>query len=41
MFERHGGLWTINRKTWDEDRIDEKPREGDTEIWEFQNKGGG
>lgn len=41
VFERHGGFWTINRKIWDEDRIDEKPREGDTEIWEFQNKGGG
>lgn len=41
VFERNGGFWTMNRKIWDEDRIDERPREGDTEIWEFVNKGGG
>jgi FtsP/CotA-like multicopper oxidase with cupredoxin domain len=40
-FRRHGGEWTINKKTWDAGRIDERPREGDTEIWEFTNNAGG
>ncbi len=40
-FKRTGGYWTINGKTWNEHRIDETPREGDTEIWEGSNNGGG
>lgn len=40
-FRRHGGEWTINKKTWDAERIDERPREGDVEIWEFTNNAGG
>ena len=30
-------LWVINGKTFDPNRIDVKPRLGDTEIWTFRN----
>ncbi len=46
-FERSGGQWTINGKTW-QDVVDSdytflsaSPGLGDTEIWEFQNTSGG
>lgn len=41
VFKRQHGFWSINGKTWDPDRIDADPREGDVEIWEFVNTGGG
>ena len=31
------GLYTINGKIYDENRIDALPKKGDTEIWEFDN----
>ena len=31
------GLYTINGKIYDENRIDAFPREGTTEVWEFSN----
>ncbi len=40
-FRRQGGFWTINGLTWDENRVDIKPRVGDAELWEFVGKGGG
>lgn len=39
--ERKNGLWTINGKTWDPNRIDANPRFGDIEIWRFYNSSGG
>jgi spore coat protein A, manganese oxidase len=41
VFARTSGMWTINGKIFEESRIDAAPGEGDTEIWEFQNNGGG
>ncbi len=41
VFKRTGGFWTINDKIWEATRIDARPREGDVEIWEFINNGGG
>ncbi len=41
VFKRSGGFWTINGKIFDEHRIDARPKEGATEIWEFVNNGGG
>ncbi len=41
VFKRQHGYWSINGKIWDPDRIDAAPREGDVEIWEFVNNGGG
>jgi len=41
VFKRQNGFWTINGKIWDPDRIDAAPREGEVEIWEFVNNGGG
>jgi spore coat protein A len=31
------GMWTINGKTWDENRVDATPRLNETEIWKFTN----
>lgn len=31
------GIYTINGKIWNKDRIDADPRTGDTEIWELDN----
>jgi spore coat protein A, manganese oxidase len=41
VFKRTGGFWTINGKIFDEHRLDARPRENATEIWEFVNNGGG
>ena len=41
VFKRQHGFWSINGKIWDPDRIDADPREGEVEIWEFVNNGGG
>jgi spore coat protein A, manganese oxidase len=41
LFKRKGGMWTINGKVFDAGRLDAIPREGDTEIWELTNGGGG
>jgi spore coat protein A, manganese oxidase len=40
-FERSNGLWQINGKTWDKNRIDANPGLGDVEIWRLYNNGGG
>lgn len=40
-FERTKGLWAINGKTWDENRVDANIREGDIEIWRLYNNAGG
>ena len=40
-FARSGGEWTINDEIFDENRIDARPRLGTTEIWRFENGGGG
>lgn len=39
-FERNGGQWKINNKTWDPQRVDANPGQGDYEIWTFVNTGG-
>ncbi|HEX2057156.1 MAG TPA: multicopper oxidase family protein [Actinomycetota bacterium] len=36
-FDFDRNVWTINGKTFDPDRIDVKPRLGDTEVWTFRN----
>lgn len=41
VFKRSGGFWTINGKIFDEHRLDARPKEGATEVWEFINNGGG
>lgn len=41
QFARNNGEWTVNGKVWDKDRVDANPAEGDYEIWELQNTGGG
>jgi len=41
VFKRSGGFWTINGEIFDKNRIDARPKEGATEIWEFVNNGGG
>ncbi|QIN80167.1 multicopper oxidase domain-containing protein [Rubrobacter marinus] len=41
VFKRTGGFWTVNGKIWDARRVDARPREGDVEVWEFVNNGGG
>ncbi len=40
-FDRNGGEWKINNKTWDKNRIDANPGFGDVEIWNLVNPGGG
>lgn len=40
-FERNNGLWTVNGKTWDMNRIDANPGLGDVEIWKLTNNAGG
>lgn len=40
-YERSGGLWVINGKTWDSNRVDGNPQLGDTEIWRLYNNSGG
>lgn len=40
-YERTNGLWVINGKTWDSNRIDGNPQIGDVEIWRLYNNSGG
>lgn len=40
-FERNQGLWKINNKTWNTNRVDANPGEGDVEIWNLVNPGSG
>lgn len=40
-YERSNGLWVINGKTWDANRIDANPQYGDVEIWRLYNNSGG
>jgi spore coat protein A, manganese oxidase len=40
-FERESGLWTINGKTWDPERVDAHPKLNATEIWELSNNSSG
>ena len=40
-FERNGGQWKINGRTWDKKRVEANPDFGDTEIWTLVNTGGG
>lgn len=40
-YERTNGLWVINGKTWEIDRLDANPQLGDTEIWRLYNNAGG
>ncbi len=45
--ERHGGLWTINRETWDDvsdsgfEALLATPDVGDVEVWNIKNTSGG
>ena len=36
-----GGVWTINAKTWEKNRVDGNPQLGDVEIWRLSNNTGG
>ncbi|TWH39136.1 multicopper oxidase family protein [Dulcicalothrix desertica] len=40
-YERSNGLWVINGKTWDKNRVDANPAPGDVEIWRIYNNAGG
>jgi spore coat protein A, manganese oxidase len=40
-FERNGGEWKINGKTWDANYIAANPAPGAIEIWRLVNTGGG
>ncbi len=40
-FERGNGMWQINDKVWDPNRVDANPGLGDTEIWNLYNNSGG
>ena len=40
-YERSNGLWVINGKIWDKNRIDANPQLGDVEIWRLYNNSGG
>ena len=40
-FERHGGNWVINRKTFNPNRNDATPSLGAVERWNFRNGSGG
>ncbi len=40
-YERSNGLWVINGKVWDVNRIDANPQLGDVEIWRLYNNSGG
>jgi FtsP/CotA-like multicopper oxidase with cupredoxin domain len=40
-YERTNGLWVINGKTWENNRIDANPALGDVEIWRLYNNSGG
>ena len=40
-FERNGGFWTINNKTWDCEAVNYQPELGNIEVWNLVNPGGG
>lgn len=40
-YERTGGMWVINGKTWNKDEIDAAPEFDDYEIWTLRNPSGG
>ena len=40
-FIRKHGMWTIDGKVWNPNRVDANPGHDDVEIWEFENKSGG
>jgi FtsP/CotA-like multicopper oxidase with cupredoxin domain len=37
---QNNGVWVINNKAYDPNRIDAQPKLGTTEIWEFNNQSG-
>ncbi|HEY9596474.1 MAG TPA: multicopper oxidase domain-containing protein, partial [Cyanophyceae cyanobacterium] len=39
-FDRNGGQWKINNKTWDKGRVDANPGFDDVEIWTLVNGAG-
>lgn len=39
VFDYENGLWTVNGRLMDPDRIDAKIEQGSAEIWTFQNNG--
>jgi spore coat protein A len=41
VFEREGGEWVINGKTFDADRVDAEIVHDTTEVWTLINQGGG
>lgn len=41
QFSRQNGLWVVNGRTWNPNRIDANPNLGDVEIWRLYNNGGG
>lgn len=41
VYQRTNGLWQINGKIWDENRVDANPKLDDVEIWELRNQAGG
>ncbi|MFO0030798.1 MAG: multicopper oxidase family protein [Cyanobacteriota bacterium] len=40
-FDRLGSQWVINNKVWDPNRVDAQLKPCATEIWRFENPGGG
>lgn len=40
-FERSSGLWQINGRTWEKNRVDANPDFRNVEIWNLVNTGGG
>jgi len=41
LFERANGMWVVNGKGFDENRIDAHPRRDTVETWHVKNLGGG
>ena len=39
--ERGGGEWTINGRTWDPARVDDRCELDEIDVWEIENKSGG
>jgi len=39
VFDYDNGLWTVNGRLMDPDRVDAKIEQGSAEIWTFQNNG--
>jgi FtsP/CotA-like multicopper oxidase with cupredoxin domain len=39
LFDYHGGNWTVNRQTFDMDRVDAFIEQGQPEIWTIRNGG--